>query len=110
MDDFGTGYSSLNTLKCLELDVLKLDRGFFIVSDERERLRSEVIVNNIIKMAKQLHITTVAEGIETKEQAEFLEKAGCDAIQGFYFAKPMPAGDYEKLVQEQGDNRGKAGA
>ena len=110
MDDFGTGYSSLNTLKCLELDVLKLDRGFFIVSDEREQLRSEVIINNIIKMAKQLHITTVAEGIETKEQAEFLEKAGCDAIQGFYFAKPMPAGDYEKLVQEQGDNRGKAGA
>ena len=110
MDDFGTGYSSLNTLKCLELDVLKLDRGFFIVSDEQERLRSEVIINNIIKMAKQLHITTVAEGIETKEQAEFLATAGCDAIQGFYFAKPMPAGDYEKLVQEQRNNRGKAGA
>ncbi|WP_312694441.1 putative bifunctional diguanylate cyclase/phosphodiesterase [Caproiciproducens sp.] len=110
MDDFGTGYSSLNTLKCLKLDVLKLDRGFFIVSDERERLRSEVIINNIIKMAKQLHITTVAEGIETKKQAEFLEKAGCDAIQGFYFAKPMPAGDYEKVLQEQRDNRGKAGA
>ena len=109
MDDFGTGYSSLNTLKCLELDVLKLDRGFFIVSDEPERLRSEVIINHIIKMAKQLRITTVAEGIETKEQAEFLEKAGCDAIQGFYFAKPMTAGDYEEVLKKR-NKREKADA
>nr|WP_319487622.1 EAL domain-containing protein [uncultured Caproiciproducens sp.] len=98
MDDFGTGYSSLNTLKCLKLDILKLDRGFFVVSDKQEQRRSEIIVNNIILMAKQLNVTTVAEGIETKKQADFLRKVGCDIIQGFYFAKPLPVEHYEKLV------------
>lgn len=110
MDDFGTGYSSLNTLKCLNLDTLKLDRGFFLVSDEQEQRRSEIIVNHIIAMTKQLNITTVAEGIETEQQVDFLKKAGCDAIQGFYFAKPMPVGEYEKLVWEQEYDNGRAGA
>ncbi|MBW7571789.1 putative bifunctional diguanylate cyclase/phosphodiesterase [Caproiciproducens faecalis] len=110
MDDFGTGYSSLNTLKCLRLDTLKLDRGFFVVCDEEEQRRSEIIVNQMIGMAKQLNITTVSEGIETEQQVEFLKKAGCDQIQGFYFAKPMPVENYEKLVWQQEYHNGRVGA
>ncbi len=96
MDDFGTGYSSLNSLKDLPLDIVKLDRGFFGDSNSRER--SETVIKSTISLAKQLNMKIVTEGIETKEQVDFLSANGCDFIQGFYFAKPMPTDDFDKLL------------
>ena len=99
MDDFGAGYSSLNSLKDLQLDVLKIDADFFRGKEENEE-RGSLIVSETIQLAKNLGMTTVAEGIESAEQVEFLAERGCDLIQGFYFAKPMPVADYEQKMQE----------
>lgn len=95
MDDFGAGYSSLNSLKDLPLDVIKLDGEFFRNTENIER--GQIVVKDTITLAKNLHMKIVAEGIETKEQVEFLQTIGCDLIQGFYFAKPMPVDQFEKL-------------
>lgn len=99
MDDFGAGYSSLNSLKDLPLDVLKLDAEFFRGEDHNKR--AELVVSEAITLAKQLEMRIVAEGIEKKNQVQFLADAGCDMIQGYYFAKPMPANDY---VERMGKN------
>ncbi len=96
MDDFGSGYSSLNSLKDLPLDVLKLDAEFFRGDVDNDR--REIIVSETIKLAKNLSMRTVAEGIEVKEQVEFLAQMGCDMIQGYYFAKPMPVEEYEEKM------------
>ncbi len=93
MDDFGSGYSSLNSLKDMPLDVLKLDAEFF--RGENEGDRGEIVVSEAIRLAKQLNMRTVAEGVEIKEQVDFLAKEGCDMIQGFYYAKPMPKDEFE---------------
>jgi len=92
MDDFGAGYSSLNSLKELPLDVVKLDAEFFRGADDFDR--ANLIVSRTIGLAKQLGMTIVAEGIETREQVDFLAGQDCDLIQGFYFAKPMPVNDF----------------
>ena len=92
MDDFGAGYSSLNSLKDLPLDVLKLDADFF--RGDAFAGRGEIVVSEAISLAKQLNMKIVAEGIEKKEQVDFLAKHKCDMIQGFYFDKPMPADEY----------------
>lgn len=105
MDDFGAGYSSLNSLKDLKLDVLKIDADFFRGREENED-RGSLIVAETIRLAKDLGMTTVAEGIESADQVEFLAKNGCDLIQGYYFAKPMPVGDYEKKMEEDANNDG----
>lgn len=94
MDDFGAGYSSLNSLKDLPLDTVKLDGELFRMTDEVER--GLCVIRNTITMAKDLHMKVVAECIETKEQVEFLCTVGCDIIQGYYFAKPMPADQFEQ--------------
>ena len=99
MDDFGAGYSSLNSLKDIPLDVLKLDGEFFQGDDDGNR-RGEIVVKEAIQLAKNLDMHVVAEGIEKKEQVEFLARQGCDMIQGFYFAKPMPIEEFEKKVEE----------
>ena len=93
MDDFGAGYSSLNSLKDLPLDGLKIDAEFFRAEEEKER--GDIIVGEAIQLAKLLNMRTVAEGIETKEQIDFLADHGCDMIQGFYYAKPMPVNEFE---------------
>ena len=92
MDDFGAGYSSLNSLKDMPLDVLKLDAGFF--RGERGGERGDIVVAETIKLAKNLHMKTVAEGVEEKEQVDFLAKQGCDLIQGYYFSSPLPKAEY----------------
>ncbi|MBR6336454.1 MAG: EAL domain-containing protein [Ruminococcus sp.] len=97
MDDFGSGYSSLNSLKDMPLDVLKLDAEFFR-GEAADTERGEVVVSEAIKLAKSLNMRTVAEGVEIKEQVDFLAAQGCDMIQGYYFAKPMPAQDYEQRM------------
>lgn len=96
MDDFGADYSSLNSLKDMPLDVLKIDAGFFRGKEENEA-RGSVIVAEVIQLAKNLDMKIVAEGIENANQVEFLADKGCDLIQGFYFAKPMPVEEFEKL-------------
>ncbi|MDK9694421.1 MAG: EAL domain-containing protein [Sulfurimonas sp.] len=98
IDDFGTGYSSLSYLKKFPIDTLKIDKSFvddIIDKDESGRL----LVNTILSMGKSLHLKTVAEGVETKEQYEFLRDNGCDTIQGYYFAKPMCEDEFIKLLE-----------
>lgn len=94
MDDFGSGYSSLNSLKDLPLDVLKLDAEFFR-GDEYEG-RGKIVVGQAIALAKQLNMRIVAEGVERKDQVEFLAGIDCDMIQGFYFSEPLPVEEFEK--------------
>ena len=93
MDDFGSGYSSLNTLKRIKVDVLKVDMKFLPVEDETER--GEIILTSVIKMAKWLGMSVVVEGVETRKQRDFLEGAGCDSVQGYFYSKPIPCKDYE---------------
>ena len=93
MDDFGAGYSSLNSLKDMPLDVLKLDADFF--RGETDGDRGEIVVSEAIKLAQKLNMHTVAEGVEAREQVDFLAEQGCDMIQGYYYAKPMPKEEYE---------------
>ena len=94
MDDFGAGYSSLNSLKELPLDIIKLDAEFFRNVEDAER--SKLIVSQTISLAKKLGMQIVAEGIETREQVDFLANQNCDLIQGFYFSKPLPLNEFEE--------------
>ncbi len=98
MDDFGSGYSSLNVLKDVELDVIKLDMLFLV--DDSENNRGGTIVSAVIRMAKWLDVPVIAEGVETIEQADFLKSIGCDYIQGYLYAKPMPQEAYEELINK----------
>lgn len=98
MDDFGSGYSSLNMLKNTPFDVIKIDRDFFsefMLSD-----RGKKIISHTISMSKDIGLDMVAEGVETKEQAEFLHNCGCDVAQGFYYSKPISRNDFEHLAFE----------
>jgi diguanylate cyclase (GGDEF)-like protein/PAS domain S-box-containing protein len=97
IDDFGTGYSSLSQLKKFPVDTLKVDRSFIreIETDEEDR----AITTAIITMGKTLGLTIVAEGVETAEQQTFLSNNDCDEIQGYYFSKPIPCADFERLLR-----------
>lgn len=90
IDDFGTGYSSLSYLQFLSVDHLKIDQEF--LRDGKEK-RNREIISTIINLATSLNMSVVCEGVETKEQCEFLKKMDCDELQGYYFSRPMP--DYE---------------
>lgn len=94
LDDFGVGFSSLNTLRDLPVDVLKLDKGFLNHTENPER--NQTIIRNIINMAKDLNIRVICEGVENRQQLEFLRQMGCDDVQGYYYAEPMPFGTYAK--------------
>lgn len=97
IDDFGSGYSSLNVLKDLHVDVLKLDRVFFDHQFE-ENPRAQDVVSMVIELAERLNMNTVAEGVETAEQVEFLKKTSCGYVQGYAFYKPLLPEDFEKLA------------
>ncbi len=100
IDDFGTGYSSLNMLRLTEIDLLKIDRSFVQMDEEFERkFRDIVMLKNIVRMAKELGIQIVAEGVETKEQYEYLSTTGCDMMQGYYFDKPLPEDEFIKRLK-----------
>lgn len=99
MDDFGSGYSSLNVLKDLEIDVIKIDMKFFELSKNESRAESIIIA--IIRMAKWLELPIVAEGVETREQVNFLKSLGCEYVQGYYFSKPVPVEEYLFLVEHE---------
>lgn len=95
LDDFGSGYSSLNMLKDIPVDVLKLDRAFFLgqISERGER-----VIEGVIALSKKLEMGTVAEGVENIAQVNFLRKAHCNMVQGFVFSKPVPVAEFESLV------------
>ena len=99
MDDFGSGYSSLNLLKDINIDKLKLDMKF--LSDSDNSSRGKIIISAVISMAEKLGLPVIAEGVETKEQAEMLLDFGCNQMQGYYFSRPISAEEYEKLLRAQ---------
>lgn len=103
MDDFGSGYSSLALLKDLPVDIIKIDQGFFNTSSDQQR--SEIVLRHIQQMAQELQAQTVAEGVETKEQVELLAGIGCDVVQGFYFARPIPAEEFDKRFFGETDSQ-----
>ena len=96
MDDFGSGYSSLNMLKDVPVDILKMDMKF--LEDQGISGRGPEILASLVRMAKKLGMRTIAEGIETKEQGDFLRSVGCEYGQGYYYARPMPADSFTSLL------------
>ena len=100
IDDFGSGYSSLNTLKDVPANALKLDMRF--LENTQDAHRGGNILESVVRMAKWLGMSVIAEGVETREQADFLKSIGCNYVQGFLYAKPMPAEEYEQLVRTAG--------
>uniref|UniRef100_UPI0036F41AFA bifunctional diguanylate cyclase/phosphodiesterase n=1 Tax=Enterocloster asparagiformis TaxID=333367 RepID=UPI0036F41AFA len=103
MDDFGSGYSSIQLLRSMPIDNLKIDKG--LVDDSTERPKLQKILSSVIGLAQSLHIQVTAEGVETKDQYDLLKRMNVDYIQGYYCAKPMPCGEYEKLVYENTGGR-----
>ncbi len=97
IDDFGSGYSSLNTLKDIDVDVLKIDMGFLRTTRPERMERSMAILNTIISLAKTLGVSVITEGVETKEQVERLTKMGCEIYQGYYFSKPISVETFEDI-------------
>jgi EAL domain-containing protein (putative c-di-GMP-specific phosphodiesterase class I) len=106
IDDFGAGYSSLSTLQRFPLDTIKIDRSF--VRDLAAGGANSDLTDAIIAMGKSLSLTVVAQGVETKEQADLLREHACDELQGFYFNKPMTAQEFTGLLQTA--NRDELGA
>ena len=96
MDDFGSGYSSLNMLKDINVDVLKIDMRFL----DRDDRRSKDIMESVIRMARWLDLPVIAEGVETREQVNFLLDVGCSYAQGYYNARPMEAAAFEALLTD----------
>ena len=96
MDDFGTGYSSLASLKTIPFDVLKIDRS--LVCDVNENDTSRRIAGAIVAMGKALKMIVLAEGVENVEQTKLLTEIGCDLAQGYYYSKPCPSGEIEKML------------
>lgn len=96
IDDFGSGYSSLNLLKQLPVDIIKLDKDFFMKNTMDEK--DKIVITNIINLAKGLGLKVISEGVETLEQARFLRECNCDMVQGYFFYKPLSLEDFENLI------------
>ncbi len=99
VDDFGSGYSSLNLITQLPFDTLKIDGGFFLRNDLTDK--NKKVITSVVTLAKSLNLETVSEGVETQTQVDFLRDLGCDMIQGFFYYRPMPGRDFEKLLISQ---------
>jgi EAL domain-containing protein (putative c-di-GMP-specific phosphodiesterase class I) len=97
LDDFGTGYSSLNYLRKFPLDYLKIDKSF--IDNLTQDKGTDAVADAIVSIAHKLGMQAIAEGVETVEQLGFLDKIGCDFIQGYYFYRPMPAAEIEALIK-----------
>ena len=96
IDDFGTGYSSLNLLRSFHADVLKIDKSFIDSLGDNDR----IVLSNIIRMASELKMDVIAEGVENRNQMEYLKSVNCDMVQGFLFDKPMPEEQFEERMQK----------
>ena len=101
MDDFGSGYSSLNMLSSLKVDAIKLDALFLNIEKNENYSKAIHILESVVNMAKQIALPVIVEGVETQQQKEFLEELGCRYVQGYFFYKPMPIGDFEKLILDE---------
>ncbi len=97
IDDFGTGYSSLNLLKTFPADVLKLDKSFVEQLEESDK----IVLSNVVNMASELKLDVVAEGVETKQQMEYLKSIHCDVVQGYLFDRPIPKDIYEERLKNK---------
>ena len=95
VDDFGSGFSSLSLLKDLPANVIKLDKEFLNTQNTE---KEHIIINSVINMAKNLDMATVAEGVEDAKQSALLKKMGCDIVQGYFYAKPMPQNKFKELL------------
>ena len=100
LDNFGKSFIPLDLLRELDVDAIKLDRSFFY--GENNNRRNRFIIEAILKMAAQMHIRTVAEGIDNDSQVQYLQQAACDMIQGFHYFRPMPVEDFEKTAYQDG--------
>lgn len=97
MDDFGAGFSTLSLMKSLPVDVIKLDGGFFLKNQLDKKSRA--VISAMMQLAENLGFDVVSEGVETLEQVDFIKQQGSRCVQGFYFYKPMPADEFEKLLK-----------
>lgn len=97
IDDFGAGYSSLGMLKSHNFDTIKLDRSFFM--DTQENAKAQYVLSNMLHLAMDLGIKTVAEGVEEKHHVNLLRKLNCDIVQGYYFGKPMPLNEFMQAAE-----------
>ena len=100
LDDFGSGFSSLNTLGKLKIDELKLDRGFLLGVSSQEQGRVRLILKEIVQIARQLSISTVAEGVETVEDERLIREIGCDFGQGYRYSRPVSADDFDRAFMD----------
>lgn len=104
LDDFGVGYSSLTMLRTFDIDVLKMDRSFFLDLNNK---KSRDVISCIVELAEKLNMETVVEGIETEEQINHVKELRCDVVQGYYFSRPLPMEEFdywmEKFNRESGD-------
>ena len=98
MDDFGSGYSSLNTLKDMPINELKLDRMF--LSEEAKSDKTKTIIKKVIEMARELNINSICEGVETQDDVQFLKEIDCNMAQGYYYGKPIPIEEFEKIIYD----------
>ena len=98
MDDFGSGYSSLHMLSSLPVDALKMDMGF--IRSAFDGGKDTRLIEVVIDSAGDLSVPVIAEGVETAEQLAALKEMHCDIVQGYYFSKPLPAGEYERFANE----------
>lgn len=94
MDDFGSGYSSLNTLARLNIDELKIDKDFLKEVSQKKDQKTELIMEEILQLSRRLHLQTVAEGVETRENEELIRKLGCDYGQGYLYSRPIPVDEF----------------
>lgn len=107
MDDFGSGYSSLKTLKNVPFDIIKLDVEFLRGSENSEKAKN--ILASVITMLQKIKTPIIVEGVEHKEQAEFLNGLGCRYMQGYYFGKPVKKKDFEQLLKKEKEEMGNFG-
>ncbi len=101
MDDFGSGYSSLNMLTTIPIDVLKMDMKFVsnMLKDEKSLKLCELVMD----ISRFLDVPVIAEGVEEQAQLDRLKSMGCEIIQGYYFSKPLPADQFEELLEKEAE-------